>query len=189
MPVPSIDREAAEQQTLVEIREWHRDILDALVAHRASMQWAIRSGSAIASRFVGMTEADIDVWYDARRSELDRLTIFNLTASAEATLKIDYFRRVGKKLKDPLSVEYRKWHKSLSGKKQLRPDFDTPGMLDILKKSQVMDNAIIGRYRECLQVRHWVGHGRYWAKPAVADRLDPDEVYERAELLLNSMPK
>lgn len=135
-----------------------------------------------------MTEGDVDRHYDTHRRELDRLTVANLVASAEATIKIDYFRRVGEKLKDDLSRAYRTWHKTLSAAKQRRPDFDEGGILDVLRDTAVMDNHIIGRYRECLRVRHWIGHGRYWAKPAEVDRFDPDEAYDRAAELLRAMP-
>lgn len=188
MAIPFIDRETSEPQTLVEICDWHSGIIDALVERRASIQHAIRQGSAVAPRFVGMTEGEVDAHYDADRRELDRLTVLNLVASAEGTLKVDYFRRVEKKLKDALSVAYRNWHNTLSKKKQLRPDFDDGGILDEIKKAKVMDNNIIGRYRECLRARHWLGHGRYWSKPVEVDRLDPDDVYDRADAFLRAMP-
>ena len=188
MSLPSLGHPSAEPQTLDEIREWHCGIVEAVADYHASVRHAIRTGSSVAPRFVGMTEGDVDVHYDAQRRELDRLTVLNLVASAEATIKVDYFRRVGEKLKDPLSVAYHKWHKTLSPKKQLRPDFDDGGILDVLKDANVMDNHIVGAYRECLRTRHWVGHGRYWAKPAEVDRLDPDDVYDRANALLRGLP-
>lgn len=123
MPIPRTDP-TAEPQTLDEVHEWHDGVVDALVGHRASVQHAIRSGSAVAARFVGMTEGDIDAHYDAQWRELDRLTVLNLVASAEATIKIDYFRRVGGKANNPLTQAYQAWHKTLSFQKQLRPDFD-----------------------------------------------------------------
>jgi hypothetical protein len=187
MVVPSIN-ETAEVQTLDEIRDWHRDIVDALLGQRASVQHAIRAGLTVAPRFFGMTEADVDGWYDGRRRELDRLTVLNLAASVEATVKVDYFRRVGGKLKDPLARAYRNWHRALSAKKQLRPDFDEGGILKVLKKAQVMDNNVVGQYRECLRARHWVAHGRYWTKPVEVERFDPDDVYDRASALLQAMP-
>ena len=160
-----------------------------LVEQHGSVQHAIRHGSSVAPRFVGMTEAEVDAHYDADRRELDRLTVLNLVASAEGTLKVDYFRRVMEKRKDVAVEEaYRKWHKTLSAKKQLRPDFDVGGILEVLKETKMMDNNIIGRFRECLRARHWVGHGRYWSKPAEVDALDPDEVYDRADAVLQAMP-
>lgn len=107
MPLPPIDRETAELETLDEIRDWHSGIVDALVDQRATVQHAVRAGTVVASRFIGMTEDDVEACYDAQRRELDRLTALNLVASAEATVKVDYFRRVGEKLKDPLARAYR----------------------------------------------------------------------------------
>ncbi len=80
------------RDVLDEIRDWHCGIVDALVEQRASLQHTIRQSSAVAPRFVGMTEGEVDAHYDADRRELDRLTVLNLVASAEGTLKVDYFR-------------------------------------------------------------------------------------------------
>ncbi|HUY91765.1 MAG TPA: hypothetical protein VMV10_23685 [Pirellulales bacterium] len=188
MPFPAVVQPSAEPQTLDEILDWHRGIVDALIEQRVSVQTAIRRGLAVAPRFVGMTERDVDIHYDAQRRELDRLTVLNLVASAEATIKLDYFRRVNERLKDSLSRAYREWHNRLSAKQRRRPDFDERGILDVLKGAGVMDNHIVGRYRECLHVRHWLGHGRYWAKPAQVEQLDPDEVFDRANKLLQAIP-
>jgi hypothetical protein len=135
-----------------------------------------------------MTEGDLAAHYDSQLRELNWLTVLNLRASAEAHIKVDYFRRVRAKRKDPLSRAYRRWHKTLSQKKQLRPDFDDGGILDVLKKANVMDNNVVGQYRECLRARHWVGHGRYWAKPLEVDRIDPDEAYSRADAIIRAIP-
>ena len=163
-------------------------IVDALVEQRTSIQHAIRHGSAVAPRFVGMTEGEVDAHYDADRRELDRLTVLNLVASAEGTLKVDYFRRVAERRKDTLSSRLSEMAQDALPKKQLRPDFDEGGILEVLKETKVMDNNIIGRYRECLRARHWVGHGRYWSKPVEVDQLDPDEVYDRADAMIRAMP-
>ena len=187
MPAPPIDHETAEPQTLDAIREWHCGVVDALIHYHAFVQQAIQTGSAIAPGFLGMTEGEVDAHYDVQKGELDRLTMLNLVASAEATIKIDFFHRVRGKLKDPLSRAYRKWHKALSPPKQLRPDFDGEGILDELKNARVINNNIVGQYRECLRARHWVAHGRYLAKPLEVDRLDPNDVYSRANALLQAI--
>jgi hypothetical protein len=189
MPLPLINQETAEPQTLDEILDWHRGIVDALVDQRRSVNHAIRTSATVASRFIGMTEADVDVYYDAQRRELDRLTMLNLVASAEATIRRDYFRRVEEELKDQLARAYQKWHDTLSPQKRRHPNFDEGGILDVLRGAQVMQKHIIGQYRECLRVRHRVGHGRYWAKPVEVDRFDPDEVFDRTNALLQSLPR
>ena len=177
-----------EPQTLDEILDWHGGVVDALVAHRAAVQIAVTIGSAIAPRFVGMTQDDLDAHHDSQQRELDRLTALNLVASVEAAIRGDYFRRVEGRLKSPLAKAYRNWHKTLSAKKRRRPDFDEAGILEVLQGADVMDNNLIGRYRECLRARHWVGHGRYWTKPTAVDRLLPTDVYDRGLALLRALP-
>jgi hypothetical protein len=188
MRLPLIDGRTGERQSLDEILDWHRGVVESLVLHRASIQQAIRAGASVTARFVGLTEDEVQDHFDGQRREFDRLTVLNPVTSTEATIRIDYFRRVGGKLKDPLAQAYRNWHKNLSAMKQLRPDFDEGGILDILKRCKVMDNNIVGQYRECMPPRHWVGHGRYWTKPVEVDRFDPDDVHARATALLNAMP-
>lgn len=178
----------AEPQTLSEIMEWHRDLRDALLLRRATIRDAIFQSSHVPERFSGMTEEDVEAWFHACRRELDRLTVLNLVASSEASLKIDFFRRVHEKRKDPLAQIYRAWFKSLSRKKKQRPDFDEGGILDHLKRSKAVDPNIVGAFRECLRVRHWVGHGRYWSKPSEIDRFSPEEVFIRGQALLSALP-
>ena len=130
MPVPSTKYPTGEPQTLDEIRDWHRGMIDALVGQRTAVLGAIRTGLPVAARFVGMTEADVDAYFDMHRQELDRLTMLNLVASAEASIRADYVRRVRDKGSSTLSQAYQAWHKTLSFRKQLRPDFDEGGILD-----------------------------------------------------------
>jgi hypothetical protein len=189
MPLP-LPATTAELQTLDDIRDWYRGIVEAIGDQRASVQRAIGQGAVVASRFVGMTVEDVDAHCDDQQRELERLTVLNLVASAEASIMVDYFRRVRKKKReDLLSQAYQAWNRSLSAMKRRRPDFDEGGILDVLKRTKVMDNHIVGRYRECLRARHWLGHGRYWDKPVEVDLLDPDAVYDRADALLKAMPK
>ena len=100
MPAPFIYDPAAEQQNLDEILIWHRRIVAALLNHHASIQQAVVSGTIADQSFIGMTSGDVDALFDAQRRELDRLTVLNLVASAEASLKVDYHRRVRQRLKD-----------------------------------------------------------------------------------------
>ncbi len=188
MPAPRPIDQSAEPQSLGEIREWHGGVVDALVAQRAAVLTDIRVGLPASPRFVGMTEDEVQVYFERQRRELDRLTVLNLVASAEATIRMDFFRRVTGKHKDKLSVAYRDLFKKLRGTKRDRPDFDEGGILGRLKQAGVMDNHVVGRFRECLPARHWVSHGRFWAKPAVVDVFDPDDVYTRAGALLQALP-
>ncbi|QEH38374.1 hypothetical protein OJF2_69750 [Aquisphaera giovannonii] len=178
-----------EPQTLDEILDWHEGVVDALVAQRAAVRLAATMGSAVSARFVGMTLDELEAYFDLQRRELDRLTVLNLVASVEASIRADFSRRVEGKRKDPLAKDYRKWHKTLSSGKKRRPDFDEEGILDLVKENadRPLKN-LVGRFRECLRARHWVGHGRYWSKPPGMDSLDPVEVFERCRALLQAWP-
>jgi hypothetical protein len=159
----------------------------ALVAYRASIQSAIQTGAAVSPQWDGLTPAEVDAQYDLHRQELDRLTMLNLVASGEASITDDFFRRIERRLKDDLSKVYRKWYKNLSKKRRERPSFDEEGILSRMKESGTIDKDVVGRFRECLRVRHWVGHGRRWQKPLELERLDPDDVYERVNTLLQAV--
>jgi|SRR6185437_5738944 len=188
MSKPLFNIPGAERQTLDWIVAWHSSMADALIDRRASVQLAIETGTPVAPRFTGMTPAEVDDHYDEQRRELDRLTMLNLVASAEASITDDYFRRIELKLKDRLSRDYRAWYKGLSNKKKDQPPFDEAGILNQLKRSMVVDNNVVGQFRQCLRVRHWVGHGRRWSKPLEVENFDPDDVYDRANALLNALP-
>jgi len=142
VPLPPVLPVIGERQTLTEILDWYRGMVEALVDQRAAVLHAIQSGSAVSARFFGMDQAGLDAYFDAQRRELDRLTMLNLVASAEASIKDDYFHRVRRKLKDKLSRAYRKWHKTLPKTKKRRPDFDEGGILELLKETGVMDNHV-----------------------------------------------
>lgn len=189
MPLPPIDPNIGERQTLDEIRDWYRGMYESLVDQRTAVLHAVQNGTPVAARFVGLNQAELDAYFDAQRQELDRLTMLNLVASAEASIKDDFVHRVRKQLKDSLSRAYQKWYKELPAAKKQRPDFDQGGILEVLKAAQVMDNHIIGAYRECLRPRHWVGHGRNWDTPVEIDQLDPDDVYDRCTALLKAIPQ
>jgi hypothetical protein len=52
MPVPVPDHEAAERQTLDEIRDWYDGMARALIDQQAAVSRTIREGLSVSSRFV-----------------------------------------------------------------------------------------------------------------------------------------
>ena len=188
MPLP-VEHPQSERQTLDEIYDWYVGMTESLVAHRAGIRETLLNGTAPEPRFFGFSETDVEQYFSGQRGELDRLTCVNLVGSAEGSIRLDFARRVLGQLPDPLARSYQAWYAALSAGKQDRPDFDEKGILERLKDSKVLvDNDIVGRFRECLKPRHWVAHGRYWAKHANVDRLTPAMVLKRAKDLLNALP-
>lgn len=189
MPLLSVEHPQSERQTLDEIYDWYVGMTDSLVAHRAIVRATLLNGTAPEPRFFGFSEVDVDRYFSGQQSELDRLTCVNLVGSAEGSIRLDFARRVIGLLADPLARSYQAWYAALPSGKQDRPDFDENGILERLKDSKVLaSNDIVGRFRECLKPRHWVAHGRYWAKHASVDRLTPAMVFKRARDLLNALP-
>jgi hypothetical protein len=111
-----------------------------------------------------------------------------LVATAEAMITLDFFRRVRGRLKDPLSRSFKDWHDQLPAPKQLRPPFNEGGILDLLKDAGGVDSHIVGRFRECLDGRHWLAHGRRENRPIAIDQFSPDDVIDRANALLLAIP-
>ena len=190
MPLLPAEHPHSERQTLDEIFDWYLGITESLVAHRAVVRSSLLTAAAAPEpRFVGSTEADVDQYFAEQRGELARLTCVNLVGSAEGSIRLDFNRRVLGKLPDPLALSYQAWYATLSAGKQDRPDFDEKGILERLKDSKVLkDNNVVGQFRQCLKPRHWVAHGRYWAKHASVDHLTPAQVFQRAKDLLNALP-
>lgn len=191
MPAPDPEDETAEPQTLDQIIDWYRDTADALAARRAAVLEAVRSGTAVPERYATLTEDELAARYAGQVLELDRLTVLNLVACAEAGVRLDFRRRVKGRLKDPLSKAYRKWAKALPKKKRKRPDFEgEDGLLQQLKAADALGpggKQLVGRFRECLPPRHWVAHGRYWARPVGLNAFNPEDVYARATALLTAL--
>ena len=63
MPIPRLDEETAEPQTLDEIREWYYGVKDALNEQRVAALHAILHGTPPAPRFVAMTADDVNAYY------------------------------------------------------------------------------------------------------------------------------
>jgi len=116
VPLAHTDDESAEPQTLDQIISWHHDLVDALVARRAVVLVAIRTGGVVPEQYLGLTEDEVEDRHTGQRRELDRLTVLNLVACAEAGVRLDYLQRVKGRLKDTLSKAYRKWAKQLPKK-------------------------------------------------------------------------
>ena len=190
MPVDS----TAEPQTLSEVWAWQLGVIESVEHHREAIRRATVLGENPGPTFAMMAESEVESHFDALRRNLDRLTVLNLVASAEATIKADYFRRVGEKPRTagarPLSHAYRALDAALPPPEKHRPPFaGRSGILRALKEAKVIDNHVLGAFGSCLRARHWVGHGRYWGRPAEIDLYPPDEVYRRAEAIVVALSR
>ncbi len=171
------------------VDDWHDGMVESMVRHRSLVRNAVRTGSSPGMRFDLMTEREVDDYFLAQRANLDHLTVLDLVSAGEAAVRLDYQWRVKGKLKDALSKDYRKFHANLINHQKERPPFGRQGILDILKSH--VDNKLarpVGDYRQCLNARHWVAHGRYWKEPQVLSTLTVFETRRRIDALLAALP-
>jgi hypothetical protein len=89
-------------------------------------------------------------------SEVEKYTVFDITASIEAMFRIDYNIRCEEKLRDDLSKDFRKTYKTIKNKVRLQED-----ILAVWRKYNPQ-NRILNELRTIFQYRHWITHGRYW---------------------------
>lgn len=76
------------------VEDWHDGMVESLVRHRAAVRQAALTGSYPGARFEFMNERDVDDYFLAQRSNLDRLTVVDLVSAGEAAVRMDYDRRL-----------------------------------------------------------------------------------------------
>jgi hypothetical protein len=133
------------------------------------------------SRFIGLTRTEAEEFFDQQRGRLEMLTMFEILATAEAILRIDFKARVTARTKDGLSRRFRKIHKARGGKIRLDED-----ILVAMKEEGVSANAV-SAFRGTLKLRHWLAHGRHW-HPKVRRGYAPNDVFDIAKALIDSIP-
>ena len=105
---------------------------------------------------IGFTRSDADEFFDAQKGQLELLTMFELLATTEAILRIDFKARVAARRKDGLSRRFRKLHKENGDK--IRLDEDIPAAM----KEQGVPANVVAAIRGTLKLRHWLADGRHW---------------------------
>jgi hypothetical protein len=175
------------------VMEWYEAMRESLVAYRGAVLAAFRAGGLTSfPRFLGMTADDIDEAFSSQREELDNVTVLSLMASAEAEIQADYdLRSARRKLRDPLSKEYSRLHSGLRRRgwfgRRSRPSFDDH-LLEAIRASGIAPPHVVGHFRDILNLRHWLAHGRYWAANLGRRTYDPHDVYQTIIALTAVLP-
>src|SRR5262249_46653377 len=131
---------------------------------------------------IGFTLEEVKEFFDAQRSRLDLLVMFELLATTEAILRLDFINRVEARKKDPLSRHFRRLKKATGEKIRLDED--------ILQafKDHVSASSPIGNLRGVLRLRHWLAHGRHW-HPKLGRIYTPGDVLDIAKPLVAAIPR
>ena len=129
-------------------------------------------------RYAGAVLADVR---QASLSELDFRSSLAVLSSVEATVRIDYLRRVYARKKDPLSLAMRSIYKEKENTARLEED-----LLHTWRNDGSISTELTGALIGAFKYRHWLAHGRYW-KPKLGRKYDYITVYGISEEFIEAM--
>jgi hypothetical protein len=153
---------SSASQTFEEISDYYKVTAEAL---RKYYNFAT-IGNPIPSRFVALSQEELEKELNERLNELDKNVSLNLLSAIEASLRIDYLNRVYRREKDNLSRTFRKIYKDKANKASLEED-----ILSSWKKYHPKCKHIFSDIMGALKYRHWLAHGRYWV-PKLGQQYD-----------------
>lgn len=159
---------SGEHQSFDDIAE-HRHLLE-----QATRDYFAHRSATFYARFATATTAEMAETLTRTLREIDRTSILSLLAAIEAAFRVDYFERVYRKRKDPISRACRVLHARKAQAVKLDED-----LLTLWLHHGGAAPGFIADVRGALQVRHWLAHGRYWS-PRFGKYDDFDTVYTLA---------
>jgi hypothetical protein len=173
-------------QSLDTVWQWYEFQQFLIGEEKSRLFGALARGESPAeSRYFGKTREELDDLFVFQNEELGHLSMFAMLACVEATLRVDFDLRVRHKEKDVVSRKFRNTAKEQGNKIHLEDD-----ILDVWKEhSTVNINSAVQRFKDTLNLRNWLAHGRY-GKPKlgrVAGYKVPD-VFDICRELLLAIP-
>lgn len=135
---------------------------------------------AFERRFIGLIRSEVESFFEDQRGQLELLTMFELLATTEAILRIDFNARVATRRKDGLSRRFRQMNKSRPDKIRLDEDILTA------MKDEGTNASAIAAFRGVLRLRHWLAHGRHW-HPKLGRGYTPNDVFDISRALIDSI--
>jgi hypothetical protein len=180
--------DAKSNPDLSAVWTWYEFQLQLIASERRRFRLVFRGQMArreldvgLGARFLGSNESEVDQSFQNQRMELELLTMLVLLTTAEAILRIDFRKRVQKRLKDTLSRKYREiWR---TRKDQVRLDLD---LLEALKE-EVAQLSVVSDFRAALRLRNWLAHGRHW-HPKLGRNYSPGLVFDISRAVVNALP-
>lgn len=151
--------------------------LEQIAIHHADLE------SGIYEFFSGDSPALVRRYADALRAEardrslkeLDFTSSLSVLSSVEATIRLDYLKRVYERWRDPLSKKMREIYKGQENKARLVED-----LLSAWKATENVKQPVVSAVIAAFRYRNWLAHGRYWT-PKLGRAYDYLTVYEIAQ--------
>ena len=130
--------------------------------------------------FFGFTAIEYEAALSGMLNELNDQVTLALVASFEASFRIDFERRIRRRLKDNASREFR----TIARKYGQRVGFKD--ILDVWKKVTGR-SAMFGRLMQLLNYRDWLAHGRYWVHKT-GRNFDPFDAWQIGQDVFAQLP-
>ncbi len=132
--------------------------------------------------FLGETYDKIERY----RDELEKQAILLLTASFEAIFRVDLRLRTWRrrKAREPHTESLRN---RFAGRDVLK-DVPFEDILDAWKKVLGGGVKVIGNFKQVINYRHWLAHGRYWKQKSGLTEIGVYDVSERGNAALSAVP-
>ncbi len=168
---------SGREKSIDTVLQWHQTATRAL-RNQLVLERTATAGPTHTSAFFGLTSATIEEFF----AELDLLAMLDLLSATEAGLRVDYWDRVHRRLKDEVSRGFREltrlYDDRISLDEHLMPEWlkARPGA-----KSSVAD------FRGAMKLRHWLAHGRYWTPKLAKQTYTPPDVYDICDALLRAV--
>ena len=178
-----LDKLSGSHPGLDSLWDWY-DFQVTLVNHEQNRTLdAARTGTALDQpRYFAKTPAELTGFFQRQRDELGYATMMSLLAATEAAIRVDFLVRVKNNKKDPISRDFAQIYRQSGLQVGLEDQ-----ILGIWKQNSARDvKEMLGRFRGCLHLRHWLAHGRYW-KPKVGQYYDAHDVFVICHSLLQLM--
>lgn len=133
-------------------------------------------------RFSGHTPDEIREQLASILEENERTTCLTILACLEAAFRLDYLQRCYRRLRDPLSREFRALYSVKDSRVSLERD-----IFSSWKRNSDVTASTISELTGAFKYRHWLAHGRYWT-PRLGKKYDYQGVYWLAESVFDSFP-
>lgn len=138
------------------------------------------------SPYFGLTEAEIEDYFDQQIEELELLTMLGLISVTEGCLHRDFRARTSQRLKDKISKRFRRIQKKCN-KKNRRIELEGHILPVWREHSDDRDKSrAINGFCSLLPLRHWLAHGRHWNAKLGRD-YDTQDVYVTCSSVLTAL--
>jgi len=166
------------EKTIQAIWDWYEVQSKLSLGKKNQLLAELRKGGAVSDPvFSAMSLEDIHEFF----RELDYLTMFDLLAATEATIRLDYRNRARGRKRDNVSKEFRRLYSDHGYDVGLESD-----ILATWKRLVPGTTRAVGEFNGALRLRHWLAHGRYW-EPTLGRDYTPVDIYEIAYNLLEAI--